>query len=371
VKTLLTLFSLCVCLLSYSQGKFTIYGKVKNNDPDKVFIQYQTIDGLKIDSTTIVNGDFEFSGSINGPTFASIWFTYSKSASFSTDSKRQYTNIFLDSGVINITKEDKSTKVEGSIANDLYTAFIIKLKPILAKSDSLYRIQRKYLETGDSLGLRQIETEVSEVEKELRGANRSEFLRDPSSPIAVYLLNIYTYVGWETDAEDFDTLFSKLPEKSRGTLAGRELEAKLNTFLRTRIGAIATDFIQKDTAGKSVSLSSYRGKFLLIDFWASWCGPCRKENPNYVSAYLKYKRKGFEILGVSLDENRKLWIKAINDDKLTWTHVSDLNSWQNAVAQLYGIRAVPRNFLLDRSGKIIAKDLRGPDLELFLDKVMN
>jgi thiol-disulfide isomerase/thioredoxin len=115
----------------------------------------------------------------------------------------------------------------------------------------------------------------------------------------------------------------------------------------------------------------YRGKYLLVDFWASGCGPCRKENPNYVSAYRKYNGKGFEILAVSLDDDRKAWIKAINDDKLTWAHVSDLQSWQNSVALLYGVRAVPRNFLLDRSGKIIAKDLRGEDLGLFLEQLMN
>lgn len=358
-------------MLSYSQETFTIYGKVKNIDPDKVFLQYQTMDSIKIDSATILNGDFKFSGSVNGPTYASIWFTYSNSTLFPPNSMRHYTSIFLERGVIKFTREGKSTKVEGSMANDVFTAFMIKIKPILEKTDSLYKIQNKYMEIGDSAGLRRIETEISGVDKELRAANRSEFLRDPSSPIAVYLLNVYTYVGWETDVVDFDTLFAKLPEEARRTSSGHELEAKLNTFLKTRLGAIAPDFVQNDTAGMPVSLSSYRGKYVLIDFWASWCGPCRKENPNYVSAYLKFKEKGFEILAVSLDADRKLWIKAINDDKLTWAHVSDLNSWQNAVAQLYGIRAVPGNFLLYRSGKIIAKDLRGADLELFLDKVMN
>ena len=132
------------------------------------------------------------------------------------------------------------------------------------------------------------------------------------------------------------------------------------------VGADAYDFEQNDVNGKPVKLSDFKGKYVLIDFWASWCKPCRQENPNVVKAYQAYKDKNFEILGVSLDSDKNNWLKAIKDDGLTWTNVSDLKGWKNEVGELYAIKAVPTNYLISPEGKIIAKDLRGADLEKFL-----
>ncbi len=131
------------------------------------------------------------------------------------------------------------------------------------------------------------------------------------------------------------------------------------------LGATAPEFAEADTAGKVISLSSFRGKYVLIDFWASWCGPCRRENPNVVKAYNTYKGKNFTILGVSLDRpNAKdKWLAAIHKDGLTWNHVSDLKFWDSKAAGLYAVRGIPQNFLLDPNGKIIGKNLRGEDLQ--------
>jgi peroxiredoxin len=130
------------------------------------------------------------------------------------------------------------------------------------------------------------------------------------------------------------------------------------------------DFTLPDADGKDISLASYKGKYVLVDFWASWCGPCRAENPNVVKAYSRFKEKGFEILGVSLDDKKDKWQAAVQADNLAWTHVSDLKGWKNAVAEQYGIRAIPQNLLLDPQGVIIAKNLRGDALEKKLEEVL-
>ncbi|MES2809852.1 MAG: TlpA disulfide reductase family protein, partial [Bacteroidota bacterium] len=140
----------------------------------------------------------------------------------------------------------------------------------------------------------------------------------------------------------------------------------------TAIGALAPDFTQPDADGKLIKLSSFKGKYVLIDFWASWCGPCRAENPNVVKAYQKYKSKNFTILGVSLDRpnDKEGWLNAVKKDGLEWTQVSDLKYWSNAAAALYYVQSIPANFLLDPNGKIIAKNLRGTDLDDKLAEVL-
>ena len=153
----------------------------------------------------------------------------------------------------------------------------------------------------------------------------------------------------------------------KNTIAFQE---QIEIAKKTGIGKFAMDFTQNDTLGMPVSLSQFRGKYVLVDFWASWCGPCRVENPNVVKVFHQYKDKGFTVLGVSLDRpNAKdKWLKAIHDDGLAWTQVSDLKFWDNEVAKLYGIRAIPQNLLIDPQGKIIAKNLRGMELEQYLAK---
>jgi peroxiredoxin len=159
-----------------------------------------------------------------------------------------------------------------------------------------------------------------------------------------------------------DSITSKFAPEISNSEYVVKLKELVQEQKKTAIGAQAPDFTMNDTEGKPVQLSSLKGKIVLVDFWASWCGPCRQENPNVVKLYQQYHAKGFEILGVSLDRTKEDWLKGIKDDNLTWIHVSDLQYWQNAAARLYGVNAIPQSFLLDKDGKIIGKGLRGEQL---------
>jgi thiol-disulfide isomerase/thioredoxin len=136
------------------------------------------------------------------------------------------------------------------------------------------------------------------------------------------------------------------------------------------VGDIAPNITMADTLGKMISLESFRGKVVLIDFWASWCGPCRMENPNVVRAYQKYRSKGFTVFSVSLDNKKENWLAAIKKDNLTWTHVSELKGWETSASRLYQVTGIPATFLLDKEGKIVARNLRGPALEEMLEKLL-
>jgi thiol-disulfide isomerase/thioredoxin len=148
------------------------------------------------------------------------------------------------------------------------------------------------------------------------------------------------------------------------------LKSEMESMRKLMVGSVAPDFGQATPDGKDLKLSDLRGKYVLIDFWASWCGPCRRENPNVVRMYDQYKDKGFQILSVSLDNARDNWLKAIEADKLSWLHVSDLKGWSNQVAQMYEVTGIPQTYLIGPDGKIVAKGLRGPTLEAKLSELL-
>ena len=185
------------------------------------------------------------------------------------------------------------------------------------------------------------------------------------SPVTTFFLFQFANI-FPTVKEKLGTYFDQLQGAAKTGPFAEILGKTIQSIGIGSIGSFMPEFKQNDVNGNPVSLSSFKGKYVLVDFWASWCGPCRAENPNVVKAYNEFKNKNFTILSVSLDQDKAKWLDAIQKDGLTWTHVSDLKYWNNAVAQQFGIQSIPASFIIDPTGKIIGKDLRGEDLRNFL-----
>ncbi|HTI91192.1 MAG TPA: TlpA disulfide reductase family protein [Puia sp.] len=332
-------------LLAQTDPDFRITGQVKDEGVKEVYLSYFTGHGLQTDSAKVINHAYTLTGRIGSGMLVSM----SSVGPDDIPTPDKLVSLFLmpsENFSIVHSGTFSDAVITGSAANTEYQKLMVMAKTYNAKKD-------KDPGAGEK--------------EEVYG----RFMREnPSSPLLAFAFNNYVGDPRAIKGEDVPgirSLFDMLPDSIRNAPNSqafiKQLDNKVTFDKAVGVGQSAPDFTQNDTAGHPVTLSSFRGRYVLLDFWASWCGPCRQENPAVVKAYHKYHDKGFEILGVSLDQSESSWKKAIRDDKLSWTHVSDLKYWNNALVKMYGVQGVPQNFLIDPQGTIIARGLRGEDLQ--------
>jgi peroxiredoxin len=362
-----------ICLLVFSgfiasgsaQLKhYEITGRIEGAEGVKFFLQVNAGGKMtNLDIAIVANGVFKIiGGSVEYPQRANL---------ITTDRKKGL-SFYLENSNITISGKLDSlgdAKITGSKTQDE----ILPISEYLKTRGEKYKIKNTEFQTasktGDTARMNELKRQLSAM---LTEAQEVELKFVKNNPASFAAPEIFRNIVTNMQTTEIESIINAMDPAVAKTPIIVEIKSRVNILKAVDIGKKAPDFTLSDPQGIPVSLSSKIGsKLLLIDFWAAWCGPCRGENPNVVKVWKEFNKKGFDVFGVSLDQKKEDWLKAIADDKLTWTHASDLKYWNSAAAKLYGVNSIPANFLLDKNGIIVGKNLRGEELYNKVKELIN
>lgn len=321
----------------------------------KLYITYE-IAGIKYkDSLDFSTKQLILKKTLTQPVAATIY----------TDNKKiNPLSVMLANNTLSVVIVDNRVSIEKSKFQDdyLYLTINDRIRP------TYFPLYGELSEKNDTIGLKKISVVFDSLKNDDIQKSLKYFKANRTSLLSLFSFNRYT--TFFADYSKVDKDFALLPTWAKNSPDGKSITAKIDGSKSAQVNAQAKKFVQQSSTGQKINLDSFNGKYILLDFWASWCAPCRKEHPNLIKTYEKFKNKNFEIISVSLDSENDKWLGAIAKDQLTWTQISDLKGQQNDIAVQYGVQSVPANFLIDPKGIIIAKNITGEQLNGTLETIL-